>query len=174
MSSRFLLLFTLALVTRSDAQQTPNPATGGVKGTFAAFIDDHATVFLNGNELFHGNLGTVRSPEVDLKEGDSLVIHLKNDRGPKGFLLMFESSDGKTIASFRSTDYKIVPTAGVISFTPDQFSQWTKPAKNLPGNKRDKRLDNAAKNYSETVWGDLDSCILACTMTAKQFTQRPK
>lgn len=168
-----LLTVLAAAYCLSASAQQPNNPESGIRGTFMAFIDDHATLFLDGNRVFSGGLGTARSREIELREGSSLVVHLRNDGGPRAFMLVFESSDGKTIASFRSGDFKIVPAAGVTSFTPSQFAQWRKSAKSVPGRK-DKALDKVTKNYSDTVWGDLDTCTLACRITRNLFTQRPR
>ena len=174
MFTRLLFLLALAITCHCEAQIAPPPGPSPVRGAFLAFIDDHATVFINGNKIFHGNLGTSRSPDTQLCVGDRLVAHLLNDGGPKQFLLVFASSDGNTIASFRASDFKIVPEVGVTDFTAEQYSKWTQAAKNLPGYKRDKRLDAVDKNYSQSVWGDLDKCTIACVITQKMFSARPK
>lgn len=174
MTTRLLLLLAITFACHAHAQLPAKPDPDSVTGTFLAYIDDHATLFLNGEKLFHGNLGTSRSSATELKVGYRVVVHLANDHGPKGFLLVFASSDGARIVSFRASDFKIVPENGVTNFTPEQFSKWPQAAKHLPNYKRDKAFDKLAKNYSQVVWGDLDQCTLACTITPQMISQRPK
>ncbi|MCX6910788.1 MAG: hypothetical protein NTY01_22475, partial [Verrucomicrobia bacterium] len=85
-----------------------------------------------------------------------------NDIGPKHFILVFAASDGRTTISFRANDFRIVPQVGVKDFQPEQFARWTKPARRFSGTKG---LDRIVKNHSDWVWGDLDRCIVACTIS---------
>lgn len=156
-----LSLFALAL--SASAQ--------GVKGCFIVAVDDHATLYLNGAKLAHCNIGTSRSPATEIQPGDHLVVQLVNDRGPKHFLLVFEAADGKSIASFRATDFKIVPEQGVTNFDDTQFRNWAATANKRGGNKG---LDKQIKNYSDWMWGDVDRTTIACVIRREMFTLRPQ
>ncbi|MDB6117336.1 MAG: hypothetical protein JWO08_1117 [Verrucomicrobiaceae bacterium] len=161
------LLFVIALV--QWLALSASAAT--LVGTFLASIDDHATVFVNGSKVFHGDLGTSRSGQTTLNVGDRVIVHMSNDQGPKHLLLVFATTDGKQIVSFRASDFHIVPELGVNTFDGGQFPKWTKQARKLQGTKG---LDREVKNYSERVWGDLDKCTLACVITAQMVTPRPR
>ena len=113
-------------------------------------------------------IGESRTPELDLKTGDRIVVQLRNDGDKRYFMLVFASSDGQTVVSFRNHDFKIVPEIGITDFTPDQMQKWTKFAK-----QEKHKAVLPIKSYSEWVWGDLDKCILACTVDPKMFSQKP-
>ena len=164
------LLLLLCLLTLPCAAQLPgDPPPPPLTGTFFVSVDDWATIFVNGQKIFHTGLGATKSAETTLKPGDRVLVHLGNDMGPRHFLLVFATSDGKSIVSFKHTDFKIVPDVDVSDFTLEQFQQWTANAKEL---KHHPKLP--VKSYSQTVWGDLDKCILASVVTPPMITQRPK
>jgi hypothetical protein len=138
------------------------------KGTFYVSVDDTVKIFINGKEVYYvGKAGNSRSPEMELRTGDRVVVHLVEQGGGKQFMLVFASSDGTTVVSFRHRDMKIVPDLGVTDFSVDKFNQWKKYAQEF------KRKDALpVKGRSEWVWGDLDSCILASLITPEMFGPR--
>jgi hypothetical protein len=104
------------------------------------------------------------------KTGDRVLVRMDNDRGgPRRFMLLFASSDGQTIVSCRSRDYKIVPDVDVSDFGPDQYQKWTRYPKQ---DHMKHRLP--IKSYSDWVWGDLEKSILASVVTPQMFSNRPK
>jgi len=164
---RHPLLIVIALVQ----WLTLSASAGTLKGSFLASVDDHVTVFVNGSRIFQGDLGTSRSHETTLNAGDRVIVHLANDYGRKHLLLVFATTDGRQIVSFRASNFRVVPQLGVNTFEAGQFSKWTKQARKLEGTKA---LDREVKNYSEKVWGDLDKCTLACIVTPQMITPRPQ
>jgi hypothetical protein len=163
----FLLLASI-LTLPAHAQFASDRDAKSAKGTFYVSVDDAAKIYLNGKEVHNASVGESRSAEIELKTGDRVVAHLRNDSSNRQFMIFFASTDGQSIVSFRNRDFKIVPDLDVTDFTPDQFKAWNKYSKDL------KRKDVfPIKNYSEWVWGDLDKCILACTVTPNMFSKRP-
>ena len=154
-----------ALPCQAQIEKTEAPT----KGTFYVSVDDAATIFINGKEFYKAGVNESRSPEGELKAGDRVVVHLRNDSSAKRFMLVFVSTDGKTTVSFRNSDFKIVPDIGVTDFTPEQLKKWTKSAKQMRG----KNL-LPVKSSSDWVWGDLDKCILASTITPQMFSQKQR
>lgn len=168
MRTLFVLLLTAAFMFPARAQFTSTRDEKSAKGTFYVSVDDAATIYLNGKEVHKAPVGESRSAELELKTGDRIVAHLRNDSSNRQFLIFFASSDGQTIISFRNRNFKIVPDIGLKDFTEEQFKAWNKYSKG------EKRKDVfPIKNYSEWVWGDLDKCILACTVTTNMFSKRP-
>lgn len=140
-----------------------------VKGNFYVSVDDAVEVFINGTSAYKVSRGESRSPDMEIKTGDRVVVHLRNDGDKRYFMLVFASPDSKTVVSFRNRDFKIIPELNTTDFTPEQFQKWNKYAK------EDKRKPVLpVKSYSEWVWGDLDSCILACVITPQMITQRTR
>lgn len=86
-------------------------------------VDDTATIFVNGKEMAKLS-GVNKSPELDLKIGDRIVVHLWQNWGPRFFMMLFQSSDSKTIVSFRAKDFRNISDVGVQDFTIDQFKAW--------------------------------------------------
>jgi len=164
----FLLCF-LALTLSCHAQFTSTLNDKSAKGSFYVSVDDHATIYINGQQFYHCDIGESRSPETELKTGDRIVVHLKEDGGGKRFMFLFASTDGQTVVSFRAHDLKIVPELEATDFTPDQLQKWTKFAK-----QEHHKHVFPVKGYSDWMWGDLDKCILAGTVTSQMFSQRPK
>jgi hypothetical protein len=163
---RTLLTLALALFTF-----TLSASAQGTKGSFIIAVDDHATLYLNGTQLIQCKIGTTRSPSTEIKPGDHLVVQLFNKGGPKHFLLVFEAADGKSIASFRAADFKVVPERGVTNFDDTQFRNWVGTASKRGGSKG---LDKQIKNYSDWMWGDVDRTTIACVLKREMFTLRPK
>ena len=164
-----LLLCLLALPCA--AQSITNPVLP-VTGSFYVSVDDSCKIFINGEKFFHGNLGSSRSAETVLKVGDRVLVHLTNDVGPRHFLVAFASSDGKQVISFKRSDFKLVPEVGVNDFTTAQFEGWANPKGTAKAEKHKPKLP--VKSYSESLWGDLDRCILASVVTQQMISQSPK
>lgn len=164
-----LLFCSLAIscLAQLPGAMQPQP----IKGTFYVSVDDACTIYINGQKVYDARIGESRSPELDLKAGDRIVVALRNDTDGKHFLLLFASSDGKSVVSFKHHDFKIVPDIGVTDFTPEQFQKWTKYAK-------EERVPKSAKlpikSYSEFMWGDLDKCIIAGSITPQMISQKPQ
>ena len=162
-----LALFLLAI--HCAAQVPVSSFTKAIKGTFLPAADDHAIIYLNGQQVHKVDYGSKRSPEMELKVGDRVTVHLKNDRDEKGFLLVFVSSDNATLVSFRRTDYKIVPELDATDFTPEQFKRWNKTAKSSPR----PDMNFPFKHYSDWVWGDTSKCILSAVVTPQMIAAKP-
>ena len=164
---RTLLAFIVAAFTTLPCVAQLSTTDKSAKGTFYLSVDDAVSIFINGAPVYKTGRGESRSPELALKTGDRLVVQLRNDGDKRYFMLAFVSSDRQTVVSFRNRDFKIVPDIDVTDFAPDQFQKWNKFAK------EDKRKPVLPiKSYSEWVWGDLDKCILACTITPQMFSQK--
>lgn len=161
------MLAVLAMPAQAQIVSSTDIKTA--KGAFYLSVDDHATIFVNGQKVFHANIGESRSSEMELKVGDHVVAQLKNDGGPRRFKLLFASSDGRNVVSFRSTDWRIVLDLAVTDFTPAEMQQWQKRPKQIPGGK-----GLPIKSYSDWVWGDLESSILAAIVTPQMFSAKPQ
>ena len=166
---RTITLILLAFLTAfsCQAQLSSTFDDRSIKGSFYVSVDDAATIYVNGKQFYSANIGESRSPETELKTGDRIVVHLRDDGGGRHFVMLFASSDGQNIVSFRSNDFKIVPDLDVTDFTPDQFEKWKKYAQSERF-----RYPLPIKSYSESFWGDLNQCIVACTLKTKMFSQR--
>jgi biopolymer transport protein ExbD len=168
-----LFLFAAVLTSPCKAQLANTREQKSATGTFYVSVDDMAKIFINGTKVFEANAGESRSPQVELKNEDRVVVQLENKVGTRRFMLVLASSDGETIVSFKHSDFKIVPDIDVTDFAPADFQKWSKFAK------QEIRSGNAAhklpiKSYSDWVWGDRDKCILAAVVTPQMFTQKPK
>jgi hypothetical protein len=162
-----LLVLAVAFTLPCQAQLPTNDKSA--RGSFYVSVDDATTIFVNGQKIYHTGIGDHRSPETELKTGDRVLVRLHNKGGPRSFMLLFASSDGRTIVSFRNRDFKIVPDLDVTDFAPDQFQKWSKYAR------QERHKDRLPiKSYSDWVWGDLNHCILACIVTPQMFSQRPQ
>ena len=165
------LAFLLCLLALPCAAQFTNPGQP-MTGSFYVSVDDHCTIFINGEKFYHGNLGSSHSPQTSLKVGDRLIVHLSNDMGPRHFMVAFVSADGSQVISFKRADFKLVPDVGVNDFTAAQFQGWAPPKGTAKASRHKPKLP--VKNYSEPLWGDLDQCILASMITQEMITQRPQ
>jgi len=133
-------------------------------------VDDAATIFVNGKEIAKLE-GVKKSPELDLKVGDRIVVHLWQNWGPKYFMMVFQSADSKTLVSFRTKDFRNVPDIGVQDFSIDQFKLWKQsPKREKPEAKDKKKLP--VKSDSDWMWGPLDDCYIACIVTEDMIKRR--
>jgi hypothetical protein len=169
MCKLYLFVLALLLALPVQAQFTSTLDQKSTKGTFYVSVDDAAIIYVNGKETFKAGWGESRSTELELKTGDRIVVQLREDGGGRRFMLVFASTDGQTIVSFKNHDFKIVPDIGVTDFTPEQFKAWTKYAKQ----EKHKNV-LPIKNYSEWIWGDLDKCSIASVVTLQMFAKRPQ
>jgi len=159
------LIFVLcALSCFAQTNTTAKPT----KGTFYISVDDGAIIFINGAQVYEAAIGETRSPELELKEGDRLVVELRNDGDKRYFMLVFAASDEQTVVSFKHRNFKIVIDPGVSDFTVAQFEGWKKYAEEDD----DRKPVLPIKSRSEWVWGDLDKCVLACVITPEMFSKR--
>ena len=166
------LRLTLLLCLCSLAAHAQLPAAAGPKtltGNFYVSVDDACTIYLNGEKAYSAKVGESRSPELTVKVGDRIVVHLRNDTDGRHFIFLFSASDGEVI-SFKHRDFKVVPDLEVTDFKPEQFQLWTKYAKE---EKQKKAAKLPVKSYSEFFWGDLDKCILAATVTSSMVSEKP-
>jgi hypothetical protein len=166
------LAFLLCLLALPCAAQSITTPGTPVTGSFFVSVDDHCTIFVNGEKVYHGDLGSSRSPATSLKVGDRVLVHLANDMGPRHFMVAFVSSDGKQVISFKRSDFKLVPDVGVHDFSAAQFQGWANPKNTAKAPKNKPKLP--VKSYSEPVWGDLDQCIVASVVTQQMVTQSPR
>ncbi len=162
---KFAAFFLLLLVPCRGQFSKDPPAP--VKGVFYVSVDDACTIFVNGEQKFEADIGGSESPEMALKVGDRVVVKLRNDGGARHLMLVFASSDRKTVVSFKHTDFRCVVGADVEDFTPDQFRSW-KMAKEEKG----KKSNLPVKGYSEKVWGEIDRCSIAAIITTQMISQR--
>lgn len=158
------------LVLHCSAQLPAKAGSEPIKGTFYVSVDDSATIFVNGVNMYEAKWGDSRSPELELKVGDRIVIQLRNEVTDRHFTLFFSSSDGLTMISFKHHDFKIVTDVGVTDFTPEQLQKWTKSARE---EKQKKGVKMAVKNSSEYIWGDLEKCSLAGFITPQMVSRKP-
>lgn len=163
-----ILSLFLALTALNGWAQDPATVTEPpVKGTFYVAVDDGCKIFVNGASVYEVGIGQNRSPELELKVGDRIVIQLR-DSGDKRYLkLVFVSNDEQRVISFKNRDFKIVNASDVTDFTPDQFQKWSKMALQVKGYK-----DLPVKSRSEYVWGDLNNCTIACVITPQMIVQK--
>ena len=144
-------------------------AQESVKGSFYVSVDDEASIFINGGKVHSARINESRSPELELKTTDRVIVHLHNTTAEHRFMMVFVSSDQARIVSFHARDFRLVPDPGVTDFTPDQFQRWNKQP-------RPERHENRlpVKSYSDWVWSDLDDGIIASVVTSQMMTQKPK
>jgi hypothetical protein len=167
---RILTVFLAFVATLScEAQFASTLNDRSLSGTFYVSVDDAATIYINGSKFYGVGIGEHRSPETELKTGDRIVLHLRNDTAGRRFRMVFAGSDGQTIVNFRARNFKIVEDLDVTDFKPEDLSKWTKYAKDGGG-----KNNLPVKNYSDWMWGDLNKCILAGVVTHQMFSQRPK
>lgn len=138
---------------------------------FYVAVDDAATIYVNGKEVFAATHGDSKSEELTLKEGDRVVVKLRDDGGERKFVAALVATDGKNIVSFAGNDFRIVPDVGVTDFTEAQFKGWSRRAKNL-GKPGEKLLP--IKTYSRNFWGDLNSCTVAGVVTSQMISKAPQ
>ena len=167
---KFISLFGI-LALHCSAQLPGKPAGEPIKGTFYVSVNDTATIFVNGQNAYQAPFGDSRSPEMELKMGDRIVVQLRNEAADRHFICLFASADGLTVVSFKHHDFKIVPDLGVTDFTPEQFQKWNKSAKEEKQKKAEKL---PVKSYSEFIWGDLEKCIIAGPVTPQMITRKPQ
>lgn len=163
---RIFLFLALAFTTLvpCNAQITNKP----MKGTFYITVDDAATIYVNGEKVIAAGIGESRSPEIELKADDRIVVQLRDDGGGRHFMMVFASSDGQSLCNFRASNFKVVTDLGITDFTPEQFQKWTKSAKM----EKHKPI-LPIKSHSEFLWGDLSKCTIACIVNGNMFSQRP-
>ncbi len=159
------------LTLHCRAQLPGGPEEPPIKGTFYVSVDDGCTIYVNGQKVYKAGLGESRSPEVELKVGDRVVVELRNKTDGRHFNFLFASSDGQKVVSFRHTDLKIVPDPGVTDFTPVQFMSWQKYAKE---EKKKKPTNLPVKSGSEFLWGDLNDTIIAGPITPQMVSQKQR
>lgn len=157
----FLLLFTIG----AQAQL----AVPAVKGKFYLFIDDSIHLYLNGTEIFAlvNNYKATQTKEIEVKPGDRIVARLANGGGPRGFQLLFASSDFKQAVRFTHARFRILPNPDANDFAPQELGS-ARVAKQ-EGLRRPSPLP--FKTKSEWVWGETDACTLGATITAEMFQQ---
>ena len=165
----FLSLLAFVTATHYEAQLASTLDDKSARGIFYVSVDDAATIYINGKKFYSAGIGESRSPETELKTGDRLVVQLRDDGGGRHFVMLFASSDGQSVVSFRGNDFKIIPDLDVTDFTPAQYEKWKTFAK-----QEKFKYPLPIKSYSESFWGDLNNCILACTVKPRVFSQRPQ
>ncbi len=140
-----------------------------MKGSFYVAVDDGAKIFVNGKLAYEAPVRNSRSPEMELKVGDRVVVQLRNDTAERYFQMLFASTDGKEVVSFRPRDFRIVPELDVTDYTPEKLAEWRKSAK------AERRKDELpVKSYSGWMWGDLDRCTIAGTVTPAMVSAKPQ
>jgi hypothetical protein len=153
-----------SLFAQSMGYLHPTP----VKGRFYVSVDDGASIYVNGRQAHGTGIGLSRSGEVDLKVGDRVVVQLHNDGGPKHFFFLFASSDGKSVFSFKHSNFRIAPL-DITDFTPSEIRAWSKPAKEIKG-----RPKFPVKSFSESMWGDLERTAIVTVITPEMESPTPQ
>ena len=151
----------------AQLQSTTPPK--GITGTFYVSVDDAAKIYVNGQKVHDAGVNESRSAEVELHPADRIVVQLRDDGGGRRFMMIFASSDQKTVVSFRHRDFKVVPDIGVTDFKPEEFQKWPKYA---IAEKHGKHLP--IKSYSEWIWGDISKCTIAGIVTPEMIKPMPK
>ncbi|WP_157210814.1 hypothetical protein [Verrucomicrobium spinosum] len=162
-------LLSLAFASVCAGQSIGHFDQKTAKGAFYVSVDDRATLYINGMLIHRWSVGEERSPEIEIRTGDRITVKLEDDGGEKRFMMIFASTDGQTVVSFRNRDFKIIPELDATDFTPEEFEKWKKFAVQF---KHKDRLP--IKSYSDWVWGDLKNSILGCVLMPKMFTQKPR
>ena len=162
-----------ATVAQATPVPAPLPLAGGkqqtMKGNFYVSVDDEATIYVNGRQVYTAPLNESRSPDLELTTTDRVVVHLRNTLSGHRFMMVFASSDLASIISFRVHDFKLVPEVDVTDFNAQQFARWNKQAKSWKS-----RSMLPVKCYSDWLWGDSEDCTIACNVTPAMFSQKPK
>ena len=166
MRIRFLILLAFVVVAQGKAQLVDSSAAQAVKGAFYISVDDAATIYVNGNKFYAAGIGDSHSPEMTLKTGDRIVVHLRDDGGGRHFVMLFASPDGKNVVSFRSPNFKIVPSLDATDFTLDQYETWRRYTK-----AESFKNPLPITSNSESLWGDLSKCIIACVVKPAMVSQ---
>lgn len=130
-------------------------------GHFYVVADDIAEIYLNGEKIHHAKLGLSKSNEITVMKDDVLVIDLKNNGGPKNFMLIFLTTDRKTIVNFKNNDYRILPAFGKKNLQKEDVDAYRKFAVDL---RKKPRSDIGIKHKSETVWGEANQCVLGAVI----------
>lgn len=145
--------------------QSPAPAAG-VAGKFYVIVDDNARIFVNGQMVHSGGIGTSVSRETSLKPGDRVVAQLHESGGGKKFKLLFVSSDQKTIIPFLRLSFRVLNDFSTTDFTPADWAKMGKYAKGLQVNVKD---GFPIKNNADWVWGEENDCALGSLLTVEMF-----
>jgi|SRR4030095_3467826 hypothetical protein len=142
--------------------------TTTVKGRFYLYIDDSIHLYVNGTQIFSldKKYKATHTNEIELKPGGRVVAQLRNEGGPRGFMLLFVSSDFKRAIRFPNSAFKILLNPDAMDFSPEEFRAG-----------RVAKRDNNDRPYplpfrspkSDWVWGDMDACTLAATITYDMF-----
>jgi hypothetical protein len=163
----FTIVFSF-LALSAEAQQTTSATSAdpGVKGHFLVYIDDSIHLFLNGSQILgrENTWTSFETREVELKPGDRIVAAIKNSGGPRAFMLMFVTTDLQRAAYFTNTSFKIL-SPGSTDFSPGEFSS----GRTARQEKKKRQDPFAFKTRSEWVWGDMEVCTLAATVTGDMF-----
>lgn len=162
MKATLILLFVI-FTLHAYGQQSAPP----VKGTFHVYIDDSIHLFLNGSEILaRENTWTVlQTKEVELKPGDRIVARLRNGGGPRGFMILFASTDLRQMVSFTNNAFKILANPNSTDCSLAELAsgrtakqERSKSAQPFP-----------FKSRSEWIWGDKDACTIASIITPEMF-----
>lgn len=166
MHSVVFILFTLLIFSVQVQAEAPP-----VKGRFYLYIDDSIDLFLNGKQIFslHNNFKQTQTNEIELKIGDRIVANLRNGGGPRGFMLLFVSSDQKQAIRFNNSAFKILLDPVAKDFSADDYLK----ARTAKEEKKSGSYPLPFKQpKSEWVWGEMDTCTLGSQITEKMFQPR--
>jgi len=168
---KYLVCFLLAFLALPLPAQTKPGA--GLKGKFFVSVDDEANILVNGAQFHHAPLNESESAELELKAGDRVVVKLKNTLGKGRFMLLFMSSDRKTMISFTPRLFKVLPDPELKDFTAADFAGYRKGAKDVEGDFGKPYL-LPFKSSSKYMWGDVNVCSIGCLITPEMFRSNPR
>lgn len=167
---RTLLTFALLGLAVLSTHAESRDGKKSLEGSFYVSVDDAATIYVNGTEVYAARFGESKSPALRLTEGDRLVLKLRDDGGSRRFIMLFVDADKKQLVNFTASDFRIIPGLDETDFTPGQFQAWNK----RPKNERLSEKPLPIKSYSRAFWGDMSTSTLACIITPQMFSKIPQ
>lgn len=145
------------------------------KGRFYTFVDDDATIYVNGTQVYGARFGLNYSEETTLGVGDLIHVVIKNNWGGRIFAMAFLATDRSAIISFRALDLKdmgsIQPIED-ISATAVNASVKKARRETYKGTKPNTLLPDGLKCRSDYVWGGEDNGVLATVITKTMVEER--
>ena len=170
MKTRILCVLLLLVGIKANAQLNAPSTQMGVKGNFHVWVDDNADFYLNGKKIHAAPYQLSQSPEVELKVGDRLVVHLLNKLDKRAFMALFLSTDKTQVIAFKMRDFKQFEDATTTDFTQNQFLSLNKSPKPVDAHFR-KLYFLPIKSEAQWMWGDSDNCAIGCIISAQMFTE---
>ena len=148
----------------------PNWTPIVLEGRFHVDVDDSASIYVNGSKVHGAGINRSRSGVVKIKEGDRLVVSLRNVFAGVRFKMAFATEDRSGVISFRADDFRVYRTPDQRrDFTEEQFEALKEPAHKHES----KGADFGFPNRSQQMWGDVQKhSVIACRITREMITQK--